>query len=288
MPDGICPFAEWIPGVKTKGPEVWDLAGFCDHTAGGFMATMRNPNFWNTQGVSTHFAIGRHGQIIQLVNIFEQAWCQGKDMNGNSVGPNSPGITWPPFAQMSKRNPNGYLIGTEHEDAETHFGQTHFVPGSEWTPEQYNADLRVKRWCLQEAARRGFDALRFGVDSLASHHMFDPRNRAECAGRFWRVEYQQRLFNDLSGIPQPEPPQPEIQLEEEEMVIWAMWDEWTPESAVPFRSYLLQAGASGLHSYLVPSAEEHKALENSKIAGELVRVSLETLRAFGVSPDPSA
>ncbi len=43
--------------------------------------------------------------------------------------------------------------------------------------------------------------MRFGIDSLASHHMFDPVNRAECAGRFWRDEYHGRLFVDLAPAP---------------------------------------------------------------------------------------
>ena len=49
-----------------------------------------------------------------------------------------------------------------------------------------------------EAERRG-NLLRFGVDSLAGHHMFDSVNRAECPGRFWRDEYRARLYADLTG-----------------------------------------------------------------------------------------
>src|ERR1051326_7022706 len=73
------------------------------------------------------------------------------------------------------------------------------VPGSQWTDAEYAADLKVKRWVRDTLAAEGVDVLRFGVDSLAGHHMFDPRDRAECPGRFWRDEYRQRLFNDLTS-----------------------------------------------------------------------------------------
>ena len=189
MTDGICPFAEFVPGVTTFSRGHVDRVGFADHTAGGFLSTMRNPGFWNGAGVSTHFAIGRKGQVVQLVNIFDTAFAQGR------LGPR---VSWPPYQAMNHQNPNGYLISTEHEDAETVNGRTVFVPGAAWTPEQYAADLRVKQWCIDEVRRvTGKDLMRFGLDSLAGHYMFDAVNRANCPGPSWQREYRQRLFSDL-------------------------------------------------------------------------------------------
>lgn len=188
---GLCPFAEYIPGVMTQGPIMADHVGFCDHAAGGFMSTMRRAEFWNGQGVSAHFAVGRDGAIIQLVNIFDQAWAQGR------LGPT---VTWPPFNEMGRRNPNQYLISVEHEDwFIDNTGKARAVPGSEWTPLQYQSDLRLKNWCAIEVEREtGRDMFRFGLDSLAGHHMFDGVNRANCPGTYWRNEYRQRLDNDLN------------------------------------------------------------------------------------------
>lgn len=191
MPDGICPFAEFIPGVTTFSKGHVDRVGFCDHTAGGFLSTMRSASFWNGQGVSTHAAIGRKGQLVQLVNIFDTAFAQGR------LGPS---VNWPPYAAMGKQNPNGYLISAEHEDAETVNGGTVYVPNAAWTPEQYATDLKWKRWCIAEVKRvTGKDLLRFGIDSLAGHHMFDSVNRAQCPGPAWRNEYRARLYADLTG-----------------------------------------------------------------------------------------
>lgn len=187
--NGECPFAEQIRGVTSFSSGAIDRVGFCDHTAGGFMQTMRNPGFWNGAGVSTHFAVGRDGSIIQMVNIFDTAFAQGR------LGPV---VAWPPYAAMNRGNPNGYLISTEHEDAETVNGQTVFVPGAAWTEAQFNADLRLKRWCVEEVARAGVDLMRFGIDSLTGHYMFDGVNRANCPGPSWKNEYRQRLYNGLT------------------------------------------------------------------------------------------
>ena len=198
MPDGICPFATRVLGVTTFLPGHSDRVGFCDHAAGGFFTTLASSSFWNNQGTSVHFGIGRKGEICQIINIFDRASAQGRDAAGNSVGPNSPNVTWPPFAVMNKGNPNDYLISTEHEDAEIVNGEVRFIAGSRWTEEQYQADLRVKRWCIEEVKRvMGKDLMRFGMDSLAGHHMFDPVNRNNCPGGFWQSEHKARLFADL-------------------------------------------------------------------------------------------
>jgi hypothetical protein len=189
MPDGVCPFAEQIAGVTTFSRGHGDRVGFCDHTAGGFMSTMRRASFWNGAGTSVHFAIGRDGSVIQLVNIFDTAFAQGR------LGPS---VSWPPYAAMGYANPNSYLISTEHEDAELVNGKTQFIPGAQWTDAQYAADLRVKRWCVEETRRvLGKDLMRFGLDSLTGHHMFDSVNRANCPGPYWRDFYRTRLYNDL-------------------------------------------------------------------------------------------
>lgn len=207
MPNGICPFVDWIP-VTPFSQDGISKVGFCDHTAGGYYGTLSNPNFWNRLGISVHFAVARNGKACQLVNIFDRAYGQGRDSrppnashpNGYLVGPDSPGITWPPFEAMGKSNPNEYLISIEHEDAITVNGKTVFVPGSEWTPEQYQKDLDIKRWCREEIMRvSSVELMAFDKDSLAGHYMFDPVNRADCPGRFWRQEYQDSLWRSLSG-----------------------------------------------------------------------------------------
>lgn len=179
MPDGECPFAEQIRGVTTYSKGFVDRVGFCDHTAGGYYGTLRSASFWNGQGVSTHFGISQKGEICQMVNIFDTAYAQGR------LGPE---VTWKPYLTMHQQNPNGYLISTEHEDKQV----TNYV----WSQAMYEADLRLKQWCVEEVARvTGKDMLRFGLDSLAGHHMFDGVNRKYCPGTGWPRE---QLYKDLT------------------------------------------------------------------------------------------
>jgi len=199
---GWCPFAFQVEELLSSAYDdgITDKVGFVDHTAGGFYRTLKDVGFWNGQGYSVNFGIGLEGQICQIVNIFEIAYGQGRDCNRNPVGPTSPGVTWPGFADMGRHNPNGYMISTEHEDAETINGQTKFRPGSSWSEDMYQADLKVKRWCIEEhKLHTGKALMQFGKDSLAGHNMFDPCSRAECPGRFWRNEYRDRLYADLVG-----------------------------------------------------------------------------------------
>lgn len=196
MTDGVCPFAHQVTGVTNFDRGYVDRVGFCDHTAGGFYSTLIDPGFWQGAGVFVHFMIARDGRIAQGANIFDSPYAQGR------LGPQ---VTWPPYDLMSRRNPNGYLISTEHEDAETVNGRTVFVPNAAWTPEQYAADLKVKRWCIEEVHRvTGKNLMRFGIDSLTGHHMFDGVNRAQCPGPAWRNEYRHQLYADLVQLPAEE------------------------------------------------------------------------------------
>lgn len=177
--DGWCPFAEQIEGVTTFSSGSVDRVGFCDHTAGGYYGTLRSASFWNGQGVSTHFGISQKGEICQMVNIFDTAFAQGR------LGP---AIRWPPYGEMNHANPNGYLISSEHEDKQV----TNYV----WSQEMYEADLKLKRWCIEEVARvQGKDLMRFGLDSLSGHYMFDNVNRKYCPGDGWPRE---QLYADLT------------------------------------------------------------------------------------------
>ena len=187
MVKGICPFATditgkvrpWNGSTGAYSPGGNRLVGFCDHTAGGYYGTLANPDFWNAQGYSVHFGISQQGQVVQVVNIFDRAYGQGR------LG--SP-VSWPPYEYLKKTNPNELLISTEHEDKQ--------VTNYQWSPEMYAADLAVKKWCVEEGRKYGFDLLQFGLDSLAGHFMFDPQNRAYCPGSGWPRD---RLYKDLIG-----------------------------------------------------------------------------------------
>lgn len=188
MPDGICPFADNYVNQSTLvgwAPGCFDRVGFCDHTAGGFYSTLTRASFWNdpnqdgnaADAVTVHFGISQEGKIVQVLNIFDTAFAQGRLSF----------VSWPRYVAMGRRNPNEYLISTEHEDK--------LVSNYQWSEQMYQADLRLKRWCVEECKRvLNADVMRFGIDSLTGHYMFDPINRGFCPGSGWP---RNRLFTDL-------------------------------------------------------------------------------------------
>ena len=93
-------------------------------TMPGADAWFNNPN----SRVSTHYAIGKKGEIHQYVNEDQAAW-------GNGI------IDRPSWKLLNADiNPNLYTISIEHE------GKT----GEVWTNEMYNAD----KWLVTEICKR--------------------------------------------------------------------------------------------------------------------------------------
>lgn len=96
-----------------------------DGTLAGTDAWFRNPN----AKASTHYGIGKKGEVYQWVEESNMAWGNGRvdKPTWKLIKPNA--------------NPNLYTISIEHEG----------VSGHEWTPEQYEslADLVIQiseRW----------------------------------------------------------------------------------------------------------------------------------------------
>lgn len=249
MPDGICPFAtvRLVNGGYSAG--YIDRVGFCDHAAGGFYTTLCDPNFWLQSGVLVHFGISRKGEIVQLCNIFDSPFAQGR------LGPV---VTWPYYYDTAKPyrqvNPNYLFISTEHEDWELVNGSARAVSGSFWTEAQYDADLKVKRWCIEEVSRvKGLDLMQYEMDSLTGHHMFDGVNRANCPGIYWRLEYRERLYNDLTKV------------EEEEMFV-----RWGGEANPGFWNGRIPAeaqGAGARNDWMLPLEAKSIELEIFLLSG---------------------
>lgn len=187
MTDGICPFAFQVQGVKTfESNNALARVGFCDHTASGYYSTILDPNFWNSRNTSPHFAIARDGRIAQMINIFDTAWCQGTVLGPKLLWPHNQDL----ILETGTNNPNAWFISTEHEDEA--------IPDPVWPEEQYQADLKVKRWCIDEVKRViNKDLMRFGIDSLTGHFMWDQATRLHCPGWNWP---QKRLYQDLVGV----------------------------------------------------------------------------------------
>lgn len=107
---------------KTVGRGGYKIEGLCNHITSGTkesaLSWMMNP----VSQVSCHYLVCRNGDIYQLVDDYNQSWCQGIVKKPTSKL----------YTEMKKVNPNRYLIGIEHEGTD-----------GTLTPEQYQATLEL-------------------------------------------------------------------------------------------------------------------------------------------------
>lgn len=172
----------WMPGVDHRPTQNHSAGvqrpaqGIVDHTASGsYDGTISwQLNSRGAKAVSSHFIVGKSGQIVQMVDTDMKAWAQGAG--------------------------NPYWISIEHE------GNTEPL-----TPQQLNADAHIYAWLVQSGIARlsGPTDNPFGV-GIVPHaaggeawggHVFCPGERIKAQ----RVEQYNRTLEILGGAPIPEP-----------------------------------------------------------------------------------
>lgn len=124
----LSPIVTWL-GSPNFHPDL-DRMVFCivDHVMQG---TLAGTDAWFAQSisqVSSHFGVGKNGEIHQYVREEDQAWHAG--------------VIYLPTARVVKSlagvNPNRYTIGIEHEG----------LSGEELTPAQFQATLALHQYLL--------------------------------------------------------------------------------------------------------------------------------------------
>jgi N-acetyl-anhydromuramyl-L-alanine amidase AmpD len=132
------------------------------------------------EGSSTHYCIGKSGEIHQYVEETDAAWG-----NGQVKKP-----TWPLL--IDGVNPNLYTISIEHE------GHT----GEPWTEDMFQADL----WLVSQIAQRW--NIPYDKDHIIGHYRIDGVNRLNCPGTGLPWD---RLLTELAKIKPPTDPVKELQ-----------------------------------------------------------------------------
>ncbi len=139
----------------TKGRNGYRPIAVVLHIAEG---TLAGCDAWfnspNNVGSSTHYAIGKSGEIHQYVDENDAAWG-----NGQVKKPN-----WPLL--IDEVNPNLYTISIEHEG---HSGEP-------WTEPMFQADL----WLIGQICQRW--EIPIDKDHIIGHYRIDSVSRARCPG----------------------------------------------------------------------------------------------------------
>ncbi|TGE31341.1 N-acetylmuramoyl-L-alanine amidase [Desulfosporosinus sp. Sb-LF] len=158
----------WKGSPNFSSPKGYKILAIVDHIMSG---TLAGTDSWfanPASKVSSHFGVGKNGEIHQYVNLENPAWANG--------GVNNPSWT----LLIPGVNPNYYTASIEHE-------------GNSWDvmPEaQYQATLALHRWLIETLS------IPVTRDNIIGHYRIDSINKANCPGTGFPWE---RLFDDLQG-----------------------------------------------------------------------------------------
>lgn len=162
------PNIKWIgsPNFSAKSKKLKTVA-IVNHIMSGSL-TGTDSWFANPASkVSSHFGVGKNGEIHQYVDLKNPAWANG-------------GVNKPDWSLYSGLNPNNYTVSIEHE------GES----GDVMPEAQYQATLALHRWLIGELG------IPVTMDNIIGHYRIDPVNKANCPGSGFPWD---RLFKDLEG-----------------------------------------------------------------------------------------
>lgn len=136
----------------------------------GAVSWLCNPK----SGASAHFVVSKKGEITQLVDIREAAWC-----NGTSTDPkknNHYSKSSLKIVRDRKTNANYYTISIEHEGFyKDGYGAL--------TPEQLEATIWLHKYIIDEVKKiYGID-IPIDREHIVGHYQIDPIRKPNCPGK---------------------------------------------------------------------------------------------------------
>lgn len=136
---------------------------------------------------SAHFVVSKKGEITQLVDIREAAWCNGTSTN--SAKSNYYNNSSLKIVRDRKTNANYFAISIEHEGF--------FSQGKgQLTPEQLKATIWLHKHIIAEVKRiYGID-IPIDREHIVGHYQIDPIRKPNCPGQNFQWD---ELLKELKG-----------------------------------------------------------------------------------------
>lgn len=163
-----------FPSPNFSSPKGYKWIAIVDHIMSG---TLAGTDSWfaNPESkASSHFGVGKNGEIHQYVSLNNPAWANGAV--NNSDWP----LLIPKIDDSGYVNPNYYTVSIEHE------GES----GDVMPEEQYQATLDLHQWLI------GLLGIPVDCDHIIGHYRIDSVNKSNCPGSGFPWD---RLFKDLEG-----------------------------------------------------------------------------------------
>jgi len=131
---------------------------------------------------SSHFLVGRKGEVIQLVDITEKAWCNGRILNPSNE-------TVKKYYNSGNKDGNLYTISIEHE------GVWKNTKGT-LTALQEKATTELIRYIVSEVKRLYGTDIAIDRQHIIGHYEIDSVNKCNCPG--WLFPFD-RIIQTLSS-----------------------------------------------------------------------------------------
>lgn len=156
-------------------------------TQGGFASSIK---YMADTGTSAHFITSKRGEIVQIVDTDDSAWCNGLTWvpaNGAWLCPHKKFVT-PTWSKITPpTNPNRQTISIEHEG----------FSGQALPSAQRQATLELLVWL----GRQYPELTPYKVGStLIGHYHLDPRDKAGCPGPGFDLAWFADTANRILGV----------------------------------------------------------------------------------------
>lgn len=139
-------------------------------------------NFYDKEmEVSSHFVIGKNGEIKQVVSLEDSAWCNGTSLNEESdvyykLATNK-------YVKSNKMNANYFTYSIEHES----------MDGS-LTEEEYKSTIKVMKQIIDYLKEKYDYDFIIDDEHIIGHNAVNPIVRTKCPGPKFPFN---RIINDL-------------------------------------------------------------------------------------------
>lgn len=144
-------------------------------TDGGYEGAVETlQGIGTSRKVSSHFVVGRAGQIAQLVDLRNAAYCNGTQ-SGSPNGVDYVGRAKAALVKSRRTNANYYTVSIECEGTDA----THGI----LTPEQFNAVVWLTKYIRQQVKSIYGVTIPIDRNHLIGHCEIAPREKPDCPGR---------------------------------------------------------------------------------------------------------
>lgn len=172
-----------VEGVKNYGARNGKKpCVIVNHISMGTMSSMTNWFKNKESQVSSHFAIGRDGTIVQYVRIEDKAWTQGITLDKVKYATAK-------VVRDKGINPNWYCVSIEHEGYEGH-GEH-----GELTDAQFYSSCWLHRYIMDYVDRKFNVKMGLNEYDVIGHFQVDPKRKPFCPGNHFPWE---RLRKELA------------------------------------------------------------------------------------------